>query len=134
MTRPLPALLLFAAAIATGSRTANDPPSIGLRQGLLGGHPSVTLALVRATGELDGTVVLRIITRDSGQPHTAEREPHIVIRPRCDQKSLSFQLKSIDGSSGPMNFTVRLASAGKANTLCENCGPDAPEAESAKLR
>jgi len=86
----------------------------------------VTLTLAEDSGELAGTVVLNIISREGGQPHVIGLEPHVLVRPHVENNKLSFELRRIDKSSEPMNFTVVRSSDDKARIHCLNCGVEAP--------
>jgi hypothetical protein len=102
----------------------------GVWQGTLNGVPSVTLTLAEDTGQLSGTLVLKIITKDDGgQPHIAAVEPHTLVNPRVEANALHFGVKKIDGSSDLLNFTVALSQDGKAQIHCMNCGEEAPTVE-----
>ncbi len=98
----------------------------GVWEGQLDGQPSVTLTLAEDSGELGGTLVLNIISAEEGQPHVVAREPHVLVQPRVDGNKLSFEVRRIDKSSDPMNFTVVLTHEGKAQIHCLNCGAEAP--------
>jgi len=111
----------------SASAQAQDPAAwTGVWQGLLDGQPSVTLTLAEDSGELAGTVVLNIISREGGQPHVIGLEPHVLVRPHVENNKLSFELRRIDKSSEPMNFTVVRSSDDKARIHCLNCGVEAP--------
>jgi hypothetical protein len=124
---PLLATVAFA-------QSGGDAAWIGVWQGTLEGQPSVTLTLAEDTGELDGTIVLNIITREGGQPHIVAMEPHVLVHPRLVSDNLSFQLKRLNPASDPMNFTVALTPDGKARLHCLNCGPDAPTVDLVKAQ
>ena len=105
---------------------------VGVWQGELAGQPSVILTLAEDTGTLEGTLVLNIIKREDGQAREVAKEPHVLVRPRIEGHTLSFQLKRIDASSPMMEFTVILATRSKATIHCLNCGEDAPVVEMTK--
>ena len=115
--------------ISAGAASAQPKDSgewAGVWQGQLDGQPSVILTLAEDTGELGGTVVLNIISREGGQPQVVAREPHVLVRPRVETNKLSFELMRINKSDAPMNFTVVFTSEGRAQIHCLNCGADAP--------
>jgi hypothetical protein len=124
---PLLATVAFA-------QSSGDAAWIGVWQGTLDGQPSVTLTLAKDTGELDGTIVLNIISREGGQPHVVAMEPHVLLHPHLVSDNLSFQLKRLNPTSDPMNFTVALTLDGKARIHCLNCGPDAPTVDLVKAQ
>lgn len=117
---------------AAAAQSNSDPGWVGVWQGELDDQPSVILTLAEDTGTLDGTLVLNGISRDGGQPHIAVREPHVLVHPRLEGRTLLFQLKRIDASSPMMNFTVTLTAHDKATIHCLNCGEDAPVVEMTK--
>jgi hypothetical protein len=106
---------------------------VGVWQAQLDGLPSAVLTLAQDKGTLEGTLVLTIITHDGGNPHVIAHEPHVLMHLQFNNTTLSFQLKRIDGSSDPMNFTVEQTSDRNANLHCLNCGDDAPTVEITKL-
>lgn len=124
--------LLIALGVSAIAEPINNENWIGIWQGSLDGQSGVTLTLAEDTGELNGTVVFNIVSREGGQPHVVAREPHVLINPRPHGDTLSFQLKRIDGSSGLMNFTVASTSDGRAEIHCLNCGADAPAVDLVK--
>jgi hypothetical protein len=106
---------------------------VGVWQGELDSQPSVILTLAEDMGTLEGTLVLNIINRDDGgQAHVVAHEPHVLVHPRLDGPTLSFQLKRPDPSSPMMDFTVTLKNGGSAMIHCLNCGKDAPTVEMTK--
>jgi hypothetical protein len=126
MHETLCALIIAATTMAAQSSSPSD--WIGAWQGELDGQPSVVLTLAQDDGTLEGTLVLNIINRDGGQPHIIAHEPHTLMQPHVDGARFSFQLKRIDGSAPPMNFSVELTSHDRAKIHCLNCGDDAPTA------
>ena len=120
------------ALCSAASQSDTEAGWVGVWQGELDGQPSVSLTLAEDTGTLEGTLVLNGISRDGGQPHIAVREAHVLVRPRVDGHTLSFQLKRLTPSSPMMNFTVIVATRSKATIHCLNCGDDAPVVEITK--
>ncbi len=116
------------------AQSQGDAKWIGVWQGTLDGQPSVTLTLAEDSGELGGTIVLNMISRDGGQPHVVSIQPHTLVHPRLDAGKLSFELNRPDRSGNPMNFTVALTPEGKARIHCLNCGPDAPTVDLVKAQ
>ena len=108
-----------------------DSEWVGVWQGELDGQPSVILTLAKDTGTLEGTLVLNIISRERGEAHIVAHEPHVMVRPRIEGHTLSFQLKRLDASSPMMDFTVTLTAERSARIHCLNCG-DAPAVEMTK--
>lgn len=121
------ACLLLALMCAAVAQQANNSPWTGVWQGKLDGVPGVTLTLAQDTGQLSGTLVLNIITRDDvGQPHITAMESHTLVNPRIEANTLHFGVKKIDGSSELLDFKVALSTNGNAQIHCTNCGEDAP--------
>ena len=87
-----------------------------------------TLTLAADTGQLGGTVVLDMISRDGGQPHVIASEPHLLMTLHAEDNRLSFQVKMQrrDGSSVIASFEVTRTAPDKATIHCTSCGPDAP--------
>jgi hypothetical protein len=54
------------------------------------------------------------------------------MHPQVEGIKLAFQLKRIDGSSAPMDFTVERTYAATARIHCLNCGDNAPVIEMSK--
>lgn len=128
------ALCIFVTTTVLADAQAAYPGSwVGVWQGELDGQPSVVLTLAQDNGSLEGTLVLNIVSRDNGQPHIIAREPHVLMHLRVDRNTLAFQLKRIDGSNVPMDFTVLLTSSSGARIHCLNCGDDAPTVEMTRL-
>ena len=114
---------------SAAAQSDSDSGWVGVWQGELSGQPSVILTLAEDTGALEGTLVLNIISREDGRARVVAREPHVLVRPSLDGRTLSFQLKRLDPSSPTMDFTVTLAAKGTAKIHCMNCGEDAPVVE-----
>lgn len=126
-------LALLCAFLGGATSTLPQPANwLGVWQGQLDGLPSVVLTLAKDSGTLEGTLVLNIITRDNGSPHIVAREVHVMLRPRTQGDTLAFQVKRIDPSAPPMDFTVLQTSQTTATIHCLNCG-DAPTVEITKL-
>jgi hypothetical protein len=124
-------LTIASAAIAAGTfavaQAANNQDWVGIWHANVAGKPTGTLTLATDTGELGGTLVLDIVSVESGTPHVIASEPHVLMQPRVDGKVLSFQVKTKRTDAAVLaNFTVTLVSPGKANIHCLNCGADAP--------
>ena len=130
MQETLCAFLIGATTLAAQSNMNSD--WVGVWQGVLDGQPSVTLTLAEDTGTLEGTLVLNIISRDTGQPRIIAREPHVLMTPHIDGAKLSFEVNRIDGSNSPMQFSVELTSGERAKIHCLNCGESAPVVELTK--
>ena len=105
---------------------------VGVWQGELDGQPSVILTLAEDTGTLAGTLVVNIINREDGRARVVAGEPHVLVRPSLEGRTLSFQLKRLDAASPMMDFTVTLTTQDTAKIHCRNCGEDAPVVQMTK--
>ena len=126
--------LMLAASLSAFAQSTGKESWIGVWQGARDGQPSVTLTLADDNGELGGTVVLNVFGNDNGQARLIASEPHVLVHPRLDGNTFSFQARRIDHSADLMNFAVVLDQPGKAQIHCANCGPDAPFVEMLKSR
>lgn len=122
---------LLAAGLAA-AQSDQDAAWAGVWQAELDGQPSAVLTLAEDNGALEGTLVLNGISREGGQPHIAVRQTHVLMHPRLEGRTFSFQVKRQDASNPIMNFTVELTAQGKAMLHCLNCGEDAPVVEMTK--
>jgi hypothetical protein len=119
----------IAMTCALAAQNSSNADWVGVWQGELNGQPSVILTLAQDNGPLEGTVVLNGIRQEAGQaPHIVVRQSHVLMHPRIDGNTLSFQLKRAHGSDPLMDFTVTRADGGNAVIHCSNCGKDAPVA------
>jgi hypothetical protein len=107
---------------------------VGIWHAEVDGKPSSTLTLGNDTGELGGTVVLDMVSREGGAPHVIASEPHVLMNLHADSNTLSFQVRiqRPDGVSLVASFIVARTPSGKATIHCTTCGPDAPVVELVK--
>ncbi len=125
-------LLIGASAFASGMR--NDAAWVGVWHAELDGQPGVTLTLGDDMGDLGGTVVLNMVSREGGQPHVLASESHVLVHPRLDGDILSFQVKRRGISGDWAKFTLSLGADGKAQLHCLTCGAGAPVVELQRIR
>ena len=122
--------LMFAAATLCAGASAQRAATedwVGVWHAHPDGLPTGTLTLATDTGDLGGTLVLDIISHEGGHTHVIAAEPHVLLHPRVDGNTLSFEVKTIrKGVLAPANFTVTRTAPGKATIRCENCGAEAP--------
>ena len=119
-------VLAFCLAIAFGSAPAQSPQSeewVGVWHASVAGRPTDTLTLATDTGELGGTVVLDMIGNEDGTPRVIASDPHVLLSPRVNGSTLSFQVKmqKPDGTIVLPSFSVTLTSPRKANIHCTSC-------------
>ena len=94
---------------------------IGVWEGQLDGQPGVTVTLGRDAGDLAGTIVFNVVSRDGGQPHVIGHDAHVLTRVRLDQSTLAFQVVRL-GDSLDLHLTMRLTGQDKAELQCADCG------------
>jgi hypothetical protein len=128
------AIVCAAIALTTAAGAASNNEWTGVWQGKLDGQPSVELTLADDAGSVDGTIVFHAITRDSAGPHVFSTEPHTLIHPHFDGKTLAFQVKRGNGSGEILDMAVELSSGGKVEFRCSNCGAEGSRAELEKTR
>ena len=125
------AVVLFAGACVP--QTAGYAAWVGVWQGELDGQPSVTLTLAEDTGELGGTVVLNMVSREGGSAHVIGSEAHVLMHPHLDGRTLSFQLKQTRNNR-ELQVTVTITADGKAQLRCLNCGEYSSATELVRAR
>src|SRR5690242_893399 len=86
---------LIIAGLPATAQDSVDAGWIGVWQGELDGLPSAILTLAKDDGKLDGTLVLNGISRSGGTPHIAVREAHVLMHPKLNGNTLSFDLKRV---------------------------------------
>lgn len=124
-------VLTFVALTAGVSAMGQSPVNgewVGVWHTHVEGMPTGALTLATDTGQLGGTVVLDIVSREGGTPHVIVSDPHVLIGPRVEGGTLSFQVKlnRRDGSVVMAQFAVTHTGADKADIHCLNCGSNAP--------
>ena len=107
---------------------------IGVWTAELDGQPGTTLTLGDDTGQLGGTLVMNMVSRQGGQPHVIETDTHVLVDPHLIGDTLTFSVKKFHGSAQTAQFTVTLTGDGKAKMRCITCGADAPVVELMKSR
>jgi hypothetical protein len=120
--------ILLASVVVSAAGLPSDAAWVGVWHGELDGQPSVLLTLADDGGSLGGTFVLSIVSREDGTARVIAAEPHVLLNPRVDGSTLSFEAMRLDRSQEPMRFTVTLGGNGKAEIHCVNCG-NAPVVE-----
>jgi hypothetical protein len=124
------AVLLTGACVA---QAVGNAEWVGVWQGELDGQPSVTLTLAEDTGELGGTLVLNMVSREDGSSHVIGSEAHVLMHPHIDGRTLSFQVKQTRNNR-ELQVAVTITADGKAQLRCLNCGEDSPVAELVRAR
>lgn len=130
----LVAIALCASAI--GQTVQNSGDWVGIWHAESDGLPTGWLTLAADSGTLGGTVVLDIVGREGGHPRVIAQDPHVLMNPHVDGKSLSFdvRMRKRDGSIVTASFVVTRTSSEKASIHCVSCGADAPIVELARER
>ena len=110
------------------AQSSGNAAWVGIWNAHLDGVPTGTLTLATDTGELEGTVVLDMISCENGVPHVIVRDPHALIEPHVDHDTLSFQVRinRRDGQVAMARFTVTRTGVDQASIHCLDCGGDAP--------
>lgn len=120
-------------ACAALAQSANDAAWVGVWQGELDGQPGVTLTLAEDTGELGGTVVLNMVSKQGGTAHVIGSVSHVLLHPELQGNVLTFEVKQArDGRV--MRFSVTRTADGKAQIHCLSCGPGGPVAPLEKVQ
>ena len=110
----------FALNWAFAAETRNYQQWVGVWQGELDGQPGVTVTLGRDSGNLEGTIVFNVVSRDGGQAHVIGHDAHVLTHARVDDSSLAFQVIRFD--SRELHLTMHLTDDGKAQLQCADCG------------
>ncbi len=119
-------LLASASVFAAGSKS--DAAWVGVWHSELDGQPGVLLTLADDGGELGGTVVMNMVSREGGEPHVIESEPHLMGHPTLAGDALTFNVtRTRDGRE--LDLKMTLTEGGKAQLQCLNCGADTPATE-----
>lgn len=123
-------VLTFAAialcAVAFAQKAAPEE-WVGIWHAHPDGLSTGTLTLATDTGKLGGTLVLDMISHEGGQTHVVAAEPHVLLHPRVEGDTLSFEVKTTHkGVLASANFTVTRTADGQATLQCQSCGADGP--------
>ena len=120
--------ILLASALVSAAGLKSDAAWVGVWHSELDGQPGVLLTLVDDGGEMGGTVVMNMVSREGGRPHVIASEPHLLGHPSMTGNALTFQVtRTRDGRE--LDLKMTLTEDGKAQLKCLNCGADAPVAE-----
>jgi hypothetical protein len=120
------ASLVSALAFSAAAQTTGHPQWDGVWQSQLDGQTGAILTLAEDAGALGGTLVLNMVVKDGGPSRVAFSEPHVLVNPRVEGNTLSFDVRRAKAPAVLANFTVTLTPEGKARIHCTNCGSDAP--------
>ena len=122
--------LSFVAVQLVAQSTKTIP--LGVWRGSLDGLPGVTLTLADDSGEIGGTVVFYAI---NGEPRRVfSIEPHLLLHPKLEGNTLSFQVKlgGRGDRTGLATVKVVFNTDAKAQIRCLDCGSDSPTTELTK--
>jgi hypothetical protein len=130
------AATMIAVCTSAVAQSSTNADWVGIWHADADGQPTGALSLATDTGELGGTLVLDMLSREGGQAHVIESEPHVLMNPRVDGNMLTFEVKmgKPDRASMVARFNVTLTSGSKANIHCVSCGLNAPVVELTKGR
>ena len=111
----------LAATLLSGAANRTYADWVGVWQGELDGQPAVTLTLGRDSGDLQGTIVFDMLSREGGQPHVIGHDAHVMIHMRVDGSGLVFDvIRRSDAKN--LHWTMRLTGEDKAVLKCSDCG------------
>jgi hypothetical protein len=71
-------LVAMTVSCLLASETRNYEQWVGVWQGELDGQPGVTVTLGRDSGDLQGTIVFNVVSRDGGQAHVIGHDAHVL--------------------------------------------------------
>lgn len=117
--------LSFVAIPLVAQSTKTIP--LGVWRGSLDGLPGVTLTLADDSGEIGGTVVFYGINGESRR--IVVIEPHILLHPKLEGNTLSFQVKLGGDRTGLATVKVIFNTDTIAQLRCLDCGSDSPTTE-----
>jgi hypothetical protein len=120
--------LTFVAVPLVAQSTKAAP--LGVWHGSLDGLPGVTLTLADDSGEIGGTVVFYAINGESRRVFSIE--PHLLLHPKLEGSTLSFQVKLGGDRTGLATVKVVFNTDTKAQIRCLDCGSDSPTTELTK--
>ncbi len=104
---------------------------LGVWQSKLDGQTAAVVTLADDAGQPGGTVVLNIVRNEGSEARIVGSEPLLLMHPRLNQRTLTFELKSPRPPDNMMDFTMVLKPDGTATIHCTNC-MDAPVVELTK--
>lgn len=94
---------------------------VGVWEGQLDGQPGVTVTLGSDAGDLQGTIVFNVVTRDGGEAHVMGRDAHVLTHIHLSDSTLAFQVIR-RGDSRDLHLAMHLTDYGKAELQCAHCG------------
>jgi hypothetical protein len=124
--------IVCASSYAAWGQSVSQSSWLGVWNGKLDGQPGMTLTLADDTGQLGGTLVFNMIIRQGSTAHVAESDAHVLMHPRLEGDTLSFQvLRASDAKL--LQIAAKFVDSEKLELRCLNCG-DGPTAELLKNR
>jgi hypothetical protein len=115
------AVCLMAGMGVTAAAQDQSKPWLGVWESMLDGQPGAIVTLADDTGQLGGTVVLNMINSENGLTRVIGSEAHVLVSPRLDQSTLTFELKKQRAPYSTMDFVMVLKPDGTATIHCTNC-------------
>ena len=106
---------------AAGWAQGSQKPWLGVWQSKLDGQTAAMVTLADDGGRLGGTVVLNIVRSEGGETRVVGSEPLLLLHPRLNQRTLTYELKSPRPPYNVMDFTMELKPDGTATIHCTNC-------------
>jgi hypothetical protein len=129
----LPNGLVLLMVCAAHAQSTNHTSWLGVWQGELDGQPGVTLTLAEEDGELGGIIVFNEVSRESGTPRVIGSIAHMVMHPRVEGNTLSFDVRRPDNAK-LVKMAVAMEGNDKMKMECVNCGEDRATTELVKSR
>lgn len=119
---------VFVLQCALAAQTSNARQWVGVWEGQLDGKPGVTVTLGNDAGDLQGTIVFNVVTRDNGeQPHVIGHDAHVLTHVSLDDRTLAFHVIRL-GDARELHLTMRMTDNNRAVLECADCGgPGATE-------
>jgi hypothetical protein len=118
-----PAALALAGAI--GAQMRNYEQWVGVWQGELEGQPGVTVTLGRDAGDLAGTIVFNVVSRDNGEARVIGHDAHVLTHVHLDDSMLAFHVIRL-GDGRELHLSMHLTDDGRAQLQCADCGGPSP--------
>ena len=110
------------------AQTNDFAPWVGVWEGQLDGKPGVTVTLGRDAGDVQGTIVFNVVSRNDGQePRVIGHDAHALTHVNLDGGTLAFHVIRL-GDARELHLTMRLTGSNKAVLECADCaGPGVTE-------
>lgn len=112
---------VLSATLLSGADRKDEALWDGMWQGELNGRPAVTVTLGRDGGNLEGTIVFDMVSREGGEPHVIGHDAHVMIHMRVDSDGLVFEVFRRSDAKN-LHLTMRFTGDDRAVLECSDCG------------